>query len=582
VRPAVPPASRRAPLLIGVVFLAAAAGWAWYALKRTSKETGGTVRVKVVDLAGTPVPGATVRTRYSDGGAWVGANAAGEAVLESPRVNQGIADPAAALADALEARATFHAMRHGRLAEVTRAQDGTYDATLKLEHCGVLRLALAMTAFADASARLDPDPARERLKLLEGRDVVRVGEAASWAVFPGAEKLWVTVGGHQGVAQHRVALVAPGPGFLLEKTLFPGPARPIRGFVTTQSAPGTVAATLAGVLEVDEVIEGGERIPRDPVRVLPDGWFSVDYTGEGRFVLQPRLAFADTPTELIVRGGDGEVRLDAVPRPWIEVRPADLAKLAPAPVISLFTAGGSKDVLPENGVYATDQGLRVALPGPGVYVLSVAVRGNDAAPPRAGEAQVTASSGPVEAQITLAERPSGTLGVALESVPKGGGDVRVLPDRARTVLTRPKDGQVAFANVPVGRALVAIQWRDPDSARQFLTAEVVAGKPTAIRAEVVRGGRVEWDATGTPVEDEARGWALRIPVGTTPYGPAEGTLPLTRRWTAGALVLSTDAALKPGTYRAEIHSTAPGGGAALPVTFDVKAGQTTRVSLKTP
>jgi hypothetical protein len=563
-----------------VVFLAAAAGWALWALMRTPQEVAGTVRVRVVDLDGKPVTGAQVRTRY--GGEWVGVNAKGEAALESPRVNQGLADPTAALADALEGRATFHAMRHGRRAEVVRGKDGGYEATLKVEHCGVLRLALAMSAYADAHMTLDPDPARERWRLLEGRDVVRVGEAATWVVFGGADKIWVTIGGHQGVAQNRVALTAPGPGFLLEKTLFPGPARPIRGFVTTQSAPGTVAATLAGVLEVEEIVEDGTRIPRDPVLIAQDGWFSVDYTGEGRFVLRPRLAFADTPAELTVRGGDDEVRLDAIPRPWIEVRPAELAKVSPAPVIALFVTGGTRDLLPENGVYATEQGLRVALPGPGVYTLSVATRGTDAAPPRSGEAQVTASSGPVEALVALADRPFGTLGIALESVPDGGGEVRVLPDRARTVLTRPKDGQVPFANVPAGRALVAIQWRDADVARQFLVAEVSAGKTTAIRAEVARGGRVEWDATGTPVEDDARGWALRIPVGTTPYGPAEGTLSLARRWTGGTLLLSTDAALKPGAYRAEIHSTAPGGGPALPVTFEVRAGQVTRVRLKSP
>jgi hypothetical protein len=583
VRPSAPPvsSSRRARVLIGVVFLTVAAGWAWFALRRTAKSADTTVRVRVVDLAGAPVPGAQVRTRY--GGEWFRVDARGEALLESPTVNQGVSDPAAALADALEARATYHAMRHGRHAEVARAPDGTYDATLRLEHCGLFRLGVALTAYAEAHATLDSDPARERWRVVEGNDVVRAGQAATWAVFAGADRLWVTLEGPQGIAQHRLSVPAPGPGFLLEKTLFPGPARPIRGFLTPNAAPGTTAATLAGVLEVEEIAEGGVRIPRAPVRIEADGWFRVEYVGEGRFVLRPRCAFADTPEAVTVRGGDAEVRIDAVPRPWIEVGPAELSRLSPPPVVALFVTGASRDVLPADGVFATDQGLRVAVPGPGVYTLSVATRGTAAAAPRAGEARLSvAGAGAVAAKVALADLPHGHLDVTFDSVPAGGGEVRVLPDRSRTVLAVAGRAQASFPNLPVGQAFVAVHWRDADVARAFAVADVTAGGTSRVNVAPERGGRVEWDATGTAAEDEPRAWALRIPAGTTPYGPAEGTLPLTRRWTGGVLVLATEVALKPGAYRAELHSTASDANARLPVAFDVRAGETTRVHAKAP
>jgi hypothetical protein len=566
-------------VLIGVLFLAAAGGWAWFALRRTPREAAGTVRVRVVDLAGAPIANAQVRTRY--GGDWVRTDASGVAVLENPVVNRGIEDPAAALADALEARGSYHAMRHGRRAEVARAADGAREATLRLEHCGLLRLALAMTAYAEARLTVDPDPARERWRLLEGRDVVRVGEAATWAVFAGAERLWVTIEGPQGIAQHRVEVAAPGPGFLLEKTLFPGPARPIRGFLTPDAVAGTAAATLAGVLEVEEVLEGGARIPRAPVRIEEDGWFRVEYAGEGKFVLRPRCAFADAPEAVTVRGGDAEVRIAVTPRPWIEVGPAELARLAPA--VALFPVGRGEDALPEAGVFATERGLRVAVPRGGDHVLSVALRGTDAAPPRAGEARVMVpAAGPVAATVALAELPHGRVEVRLAGVPGGGGEVRLLPDRARTVLAAAQEKPVAFANVPVGRAFLAVHWRDAGAARLFAVAEVAAGRTATVDLAPARGGRVEWDATGTAVEDEPRAWALRIPAGTTPYGAGEGTLALTRRWADGVLTLATDGALLPGPYRAEIRSTAPGAAPAIPVEFEVRAGETTRARVKAP
>lgn len=580
--PASPAAvSRRARILIGVVFLAAAAGWAVFALRRNPQPVGQTVRVHVVDLAGAPVPGAQVRTRY--GGEWVAADKRGEAALASPRVKQGLAE-VDALVDALEARATFHAMRHGRRAEVVRAADGALDATFRLEHCGLLRLAVAMTAHADAKATLDPDPARERWRLAEGSEVVRAGQAATFAVFPGAERLWVTLEGLQGVAQHRIAIPAPGPGFLLEKTLFPGPARPIAGLVTTRAAAAPMAATLAGVLEVEELAEGGVRQPRGAVRIEPDGAFSVDFTGENqRFALRPYCAFAATPEEVVVESGTVDVRIDATPLPWIEVGPADLGRMNPLPNVALFARGASLDVLPENGVFATEQGLRVATPGAGAYVLSVAARGSTESPPRSGEAQVTVpEAGPVSVQVALADLPHGRLSLALDAVPAGGGEVRVLPDRVRTVLALPKDGQVPFAHLPVGRAFVAAHWRDANVARSFAVAEIADGATATVKLAVQRGGRVEWDVTGTLVEDEPRAWALHIPAKTTPYGEAEGTLPLARRWTGGALILATDAALLPGAYRAELHSTVPGAGPGLQVTFEVRADEVTRVRVKTP
>jgi hypothetical protein len=171
--------------------------------------------------------------------------------------------------------------------------------------------------------------------------------------------------------------------------------------------------------------------------------------------------------------------------------------------------------------------------------------------------------------------------VRFPSVPERGGEVRVLPDRTRTVLPHP--GEVAtFLHLYEGTTQVAVRWQHPGFAREFLVTEVRAGATAEVTVPVEHGGRVRLDVSGTPVEDDPRPWALHLLADGTPYGKAEGTLPLLRSREDGVSYLTGDGALRPGTYRTELHVTVPDGPQPLPVTFEIRAGEETLVLVKPP
>lgn len=571
-----PPASRAVRVLLGAFFLTVAGGTAWYALARPRSAPVRVVTVRALDVQGRPVPGAEVRTRY--GGEWVRVDAGGLARLEAPRVREGQPDVAAALADALEARGTYHRLRRDRRARVARRDDGSYEAEFRLEHCGLLRLGVAMTAYASARATLDADPVRDRWRVVEGNDVVRAGQAATWAVFAGAPRLWVTLEGDRGVAQERVPIEPPGPGFLLERTLFPHPSRPIRGRLVAEGGP---AATLEGVLEVTELPEGAEPVPRLPVRIEPDGTFQVDYTGEGRFQLVPSCAFVaveDLLDERVAHGGDEDVRLPCRPRPWIVLATAE--PLATPPSVSLARTSGSSrapPVLPRDGAWW------VAVPGgPGTYTLTVATHGSDAAAPRSGQAQVTVEgAGPTRVALALTDLPHGTVVVRPSTVPGRGATARVLPDRERTLLPRP-DEAATFLNVPVGKAFVEVTWHEPGWARCFAAADVRAGETAVVGVSPEPGGSVRFDVSGTSAADAAEPWVLGLLFAATPYGLTAGNVPLRRTLVDGAPTLATEGALRAGRYRAELRSTRGDPPTPILVEFDVRPQAVSDVVVKGP
>jgi hypothetical protein len=529
-----------------------------------------TVVVRVLDTAGRPLPETEVRTRY--GGEWLRVNSSGEARLESPRVREGQPDEVAALADALEARGAFHRLRRERHARVSRRENGTVEAEFRLEKCGLLRVGLAMTAFPEARATLDPDPVRDRWRVVEGNDVVRAGQAATWAVFAGAPKLWVTIEGPAGVAQERVPIDPPGAGLLIERTLFPHRAVPIRGRLDTG---GVRAASLEGVLEVTETPEAGEPIERQPVKIEPDGTFVVDYAGEARFLLEPRCDFATRGTvaqSVEARGGDEDVRIPVEPLPWIALTTSE--PLARPPVVTLSRGNDSQRPRPVLG--AQDSWI-VSAPGPGPYTLTLSARGADAAPPRSGQARVEVESeSPTHLELTLAALPHGTLVVKPTRVPPRGGEAHVLPDRARTLL--PREGEATtFKHVSVGKAYVDVRWQDPALAWVFAVADVREGATAEVAVTPEPGAAVSFDVSAAVFADATEPWAFQLASGGTPYGLAEGNVPLRRTLVDGAPTLTTEGALKPGKYRGWLHSTRPDQPPPLMVEFEVALGRANRV-----
>ncbi len=580
----VPPASpgsrapgRGARLLIGLVFLGAAGFWAYTALNRGEPKAATRVHVRVVDEAGRPLSRAQARTRY--GGTWLNLDQHGEVVVLDPRTRAGLPDPFEALSDAFEARAPFHAARRGRRPDVRVFGCNAYLCVIALEPCGLLRLGVAPSGFPGARATVDPDGAEERWRLTEGLDVIRAGEAATYAVFAGAPALWVTLEGDRGVAQVRLELPAPGLGQLLERSLGPEPALPIRGRVRLPD--GAWVPSLHGRLEVRELREDGRpAIARPSVVVAPDGAFAVEYAGQGRFELSALLPFANVALPVGAAAGDGEVRIEATPRPWIELSPASLVALKPSPRVSLFAVSGGDDLLEEGGAVALERSLAVAAPAAGVYRVVVATRASEAGPARSGEVQVLVpAEGAVPAELTLTDLPHGTLKVLADPVPEPGGEVRVAPDRMRTLLPRLAT-QAEFLYLPVGRALCSASWRDPTLADELFVADMTADATTELRLAPVKGGRVRLVLAGTWAEHARGALVLRISAGQTPYGAAEGLLPLARE--GSVPVYQTRAALRPGPYRATVHRAGAGDGPTLAVEFTLEAGQVVEARVSAP
>lgn len=577
--PASPAPARRAlRLVLGLLFLLAALCWGAYAVLGLRGGPGVEVLVRVQDARGQPLPKALVRTRY--GGAWTPLGPEGTLRLRDPSLRED-PDVAAALADALQAKAAFHARRPGTAAQVVAAGDGRWQATLVLEPCGMLRVGVAPSGFASARARLDPDGPAGRWCVVEGSDVVRAGEAATWAVFAGAPpSLWATLEGDRGVAQVRIELPVPSLGQLLERSLGPEPALPIRGRVRV--AGDARLPSLHGMLEVEELREGRPPLARPSVRVEPDGRFAVEYAGRGRYRVRARLAFAHDPQPVEALAGAEGVLLEVQPRPWAELGPAALAQGARDLSVSVHGADGV-DRLPAEGALPTASGLCVALPGAGDWHLVLSAPGTDEAPPRAGEVRVQApAEGPVQATATLDERPHGGVELEVRGVPERGGEVR-LHGRVRTLLARVGT-RASIAHLPTGSLPLRVSWRDPTLAEELLEVEVRAGETTRVDLAATPGGRVRIDASGTFLAGETR-LALRLVAGASPYGRAEGLVGLVREGgtgdTGGASIFASGVALRPGEYHARVHREGDGTH-WLAVHLQVEAGKPCTVRATEP
>ncbi len=579
--PASRPLTRRARLLLGLLFLALAAGWALIALGGLTRGGEPSVRlfVRVVDEQGRDVPRADLRSRY--GGAWLTPAGTGEvdAGLLPLRGTEGAL--AARLEDALEARAAFHAARAGPTVRVESAPDGALRATLTLQRCGLLRLAVAPSALAQVRAVVDADPGQERWRLLEGREVVRPGEAATWAVFAGAERIGVTLEGDQGVARQRLSLPAPGPGFLAEQTLFPLPATPIAGRI--EVVEGLAPPTLAGELRVEETPPDGPPVAHPSVQIGRDGSFSIPYAGPRRYAVRPLLGFArEGPPQAVEGGADGVV-VPVVARPWLTLHGVAGAERF---TFGLTWAGegapeppppGWASHLPSGGVAVDGDAVHVAVPWPGPWRVTATCRGSDETPPLAAEAQALApESGGARAPWSAVPRPHGTVRVSMDRVPRRGGEVLLLPDRRRTWL-QGFPGLAELPHVAVGRALLRVRWNDPDLATVLLAGEVEAGATLTLPVTAEPGGHLSLDLGESPAALRALPLGLHVLPGRSPYGEAEGTWDLVRvgagsEWRALG-------ALRPGSYAAALHPRVPSDLPPVPVTFEIGAGRTTVVRL---
>ncbi|MFV1959832.1 MAG: hypothetical protein ACC662_10515, partial [Planctomycetota bacterium] len=406
------------------------------------------------------------------------------------------------------------------------------------------------------------------------------GQPASWRIFGAPSTIQVWLEGPTGVAARRRILRPPGPGFVRELDLVAARAHPITGRITRpEDASLPAPPSLAGVIQVTEIRDSGQRIPYDPVRVADDGRFEIPYTGQGHYQMEPVLGFLEAEGRR-VEGGEQDVALPVTrQRPWLVIPTRTWGAMragAQARVLEL------PDLTPAHvphGLHVGEAAWAIALPGAGTYRLEIAVPPTRTRPPARGTAEVLVSGpGPHEVRVDLDEAPHGKVRVRLRSRAEGraGGRVEVLhpSPQSATVLPGMTD-EAVFPFVEAGDVRLRVTWRDAKAATTYLAARVEAGGQASLEAEAIEGGHLRVTLPPGALADRVEDLRIEWAAGGSPWGPVAGTL-LLRRAPSGTDWMATEA-LAPGTWHARLGRHGAPAEDDLPLDFVIRAGETTTV-----
>lgn len=562
--------------LIGTLAIAALiAGIAWWT--RPSEGDGLVVEVTVTDPAGEPVNGAQVARRFAP--RWQPTDTQGQLRLTRVVLRSDERASPDAIARAIDVRAPYYANRPGRPPVVERGPNGEWRARFVLDPFGLLRVHILPTNLPAVRAWVIP-PTTGALEAVDGVEVARVGQPASFRVFGRATSLELHLEGATGVAARRHVVAAPANGFLREVKLEVEKATPIVGRIVPPE--GVSPPTLSGRVEVAAIDEAGDRNEHAPVRIGDDGTFHVPYAGAGRYLLRPLLGYLDVPAR-IVRGGDEVTFVDTSARPWLKLR-LERASTAsgPSPRVRLLRLPDGGPVRGLFGQTYAEGYWSIPLPGPGRFRVEVDLVGTKELPPATGEVdvEVDATPGPREIVITPQAAPSGTVrvSVARPEAAVGGADVNLLGlDRRATVLFGVGD-EARFPFVPAGPVTVHVTFSGEGTATHFVRGELAVDGELVLEAPAVAGGSLAAVGSGPGLADDREARVIAWQAGDSPYGIAAGEVVLARegnsaRWRATE-------ALRPGAYRGRVRTW---GGDDLPaeeVTFEIRAGEETIIEFR--
>lgn len=575
-----PPATRPHPLarrlwstLLLVAFAALAA---WGYRTYTAQDAGLVVEVVVVDEAGKPLPDARVQATFRPG--WATADDQGRVRLEQVLLRSGETPGPATLPAAIQVQAPMHASRSHQPPVLTELGPDRWEARYTLAAFGTLRLNVGATRAKEVRAWVEAPGRPDLVEAMSGVALARPQQPATWRVFMGKGDVLVCLEGLTGTAARRQWVPAPPLGMTREIDLEVEDAQPIRGRVRLPflDAP----PTLQGVLDVVGIAEGGRPVPYATVTVEDDGTFEVPYAGEGRYHLEPRLAFVDAK-DVTVRGGmDVEIEATAL-RPWVVIPTAEWgtrAELAQVRCLSL------PDETPTHipfGLSADSDAWRIALPAPGRYRIVAHTRGDDRHAPTSGAVDVdVAGPGGHVAVLPLTPVPAGELQVTIQSRPdrRQGATISLLEPSTRAVTVFPRISPTArFPNVRAGPVRLQVTWRDPEAAPLFLVGDVEADGVLALEATAMEGGLLALVPAAPTAHRASASYRLTWAEGDSPHGDAAGDVGLIHL--AGNRNLNATARLLPGRYEATfVRDDEP----ALPIAFEIRPGELTTVELPRP
>ncbi len=511
-------ARRGALLLLAAVIVLAVGAFAFFG----GDAEQGSVSVRVLDGAGKPIGGAHVawrgqkilRTTNTDGYArlpWTDA-------LGTPTPNADVA------LREFQAGGKRHAPHPDHQPRIVRNGKGQWHIEARLVTFGRITLRVDATVLPNVRARVASD-GPGRIEAEDGVAVARVGQDATWRVFPPTKRIVITVEGDMGSAMQRFSLPAPSIGYRQQETIEALSSAAIAVLTTPPGGFEPPASSGLVLLVEDErsadapagsapsgALEGGDgrrALPLHPVRMPATGHTIVPHSAKRPYRILMLWDFmGPTPATTSDGGGTAELPPPA-PAAWCRIHAPDDAPAAkqmhfrasesgvarPAPVVPddippewrkllIKRARTPRIVHHDEQPYLVSESL-------GTWTLNAWRTGSDEAPPWRGRATVTIGAfGEHEIALEGEQEPWGTLVIAVPEALRSAAEVTLPGDRRTTLLRVTKELRVP--HLRAGAVTVRITWRDETLPPLEHTVEIKAGEETRwTLAAVVAAGNAD-------------------------------------------------------------------------------------------
>jgi hypothetical protein len=496
----------RRGLLLALAALIALAGVGW-AVFGGARSNGHGVAVHILDGAGAPISGAHVawrgqkilRTTNADGYArlpWTNA-------LGSPAPNADIA------LREVQAGGTRHAPHPDFEPRIVRDGAGGWHIEARLSTFGRITLRVEATLLPNIRARVDTEGAG-RIEAENGVAVARVGQSATWRVFPPAKRIQIIVEGDIGTAMQHFSVPAPSIGYHQQERIEPLPAAAI-AVMATPPPEGAPPASSGLVLLVEddrpeapdtqppsaalETAIARRAMPLHPVRMPASGETLVPHTAKRPYRVLMLWDFMGPTPPARAEGGGAVELLPPAPAAWCRIhapegapsakqmrfRATDQGTARPASVLPDDLPAAWRTLLIERAgtprIVHHDEQPYLVTERLGTWTLDAWRIGSDDAPPWRGSATVEVDAfGEREITLTGAEEAWGTLVLVVPEALRSAAEVELPDDRRATLLRITKE--LRIPHLRAGPVTARIVWRDDALPPLEQTLQIKAGAET--------------------------------------------------------------------------------------------------------
>ena len=495
----------------GVLFVLAAvlvAGVAAFALLGSRDGEHGSVRVRILDDGGQPISGAHVawrgekilRTTNADGYAqlpWLPALGA-----PTPRSDLALRE--------LQAGGTRHAPHPDHEPRIVR-DGGTWHLEARLMTFGRVTLRIDPTLLPNVRARVEVE-GEGRAVAEDGVAVARVGQSATWRVFPPTKRIVITVEGDIGTAMQRYSLPAPSVGYHQQERIEALPSAAIG--VAANAPSGLEPPARSGLLLLVEDEASAEDkdeptppaldqrtstkpLPLHAVRVPASGSVLVPHTAKKRYRIVMLWDFM-SPSPPVHAEGGGVVDIPVpYPEAWCPIAAPEGAppvremrfRATPVGEVESTRHVAYDPPLPAEWqrmirerkttprIVHHEAQPYLVLESLGTWRLQAWRDGTDESPPWRGEVEITVKErGANPITLAGAEEPHGTLVITVPKALRSAAEVQLPGERRATMLRVTK--QLRIRHLRPGAVPVRIVWRSDDLPDREQTVQIKAGEET--------------------------------------------------------------------------------------------------------